>query len=219
MKIRFGVIVPQEGEQYENIKNIALKAEEFGFNSFWLNDHVYLSKQAWPDCLATLAGLCEVTKSIKLGTLVLSNTFRYPSVLAKTIATLDIISKGRIIFGIGAGWHREEHIAYGISFPSFPSSYTRIKMLKEAVKLIKRMWMEKETTFKGLFYSVNKAVCNPKPVQKPHPPILIGGCGDHLLKVVAEEANMCNFGGPLAPPGSPSDFIYVLKNFNINVAK
>jgi alkanesulfonate monooxygenase SsuD/methylene tetrahydromethanopterin reductase-like flavin-dependent oxidoreductase (luciferase family) len=120
------------------------------------------------------------------------NSFRNPSLLAKMSATLDNISGGRLEFGIGAGVQKKEHIAYG--FP-FSSSKTRIERLKEAVEIIKKMWTEEKATYKGKHYTIKDAVCEPKPVQKPHPPITIGGGGEKLtLRVTAQHADRYDWG-------------------------
>lgn len=142
--------------------------------------------------LATLAGL---TSRIKLGTLVTGIVYRYPSILAKIGATLDVLSKGRLFMGIGAAWNEEESKAYGIAFPK-PKE--RLQRLEEAVQIIQRMWTEKQVNFDGRFYTIRDAFCEPKPIQKPHPPILIGGAGEReTLRIVAKYADACNlFGSP-----------------------
>jgi len=106
-------------------------------------------------------------------------------------ATVDMISNGRLNFGIGAGWHEDEAAAYGIPFPK---AGIRVEMLDEALTIIRKLWTEDEATFKGKHYSVNKALCLPKPVQKPHPPILVGGGGNKMLRLIAKHANAWNSG-------------------------
>jgi len=128
---------------------------------------------------------------MRLGTLVLCNSHRYPSLTAKMAATLDIISNGRVILGIGAGWNESEHKAYGISWN--PSPWSRIEQMMEGVEIIKRMWTEEKPSYEGKYYKIKDAVCNPKPVQKPHPPIFIGGVGEKfMLRIVAKYANGWN---------------------------
>jgi alkanesulfonate monooxygenase SsuD/methylene tetrahydromethanopterin reductase-like flavin-dependent oxidoreductase (luciferase family) len=117
-----------------------------------------------------------------------------PTVLAKIASVLDVISHGRLEFGIGAGWYDHEYKAYGIPFEK---ASIRIERLEEAVQIVRKMWTEQSTTFHGTYYQVDRALNYPKPVQKPHPPILVGGEGDRLLKVVAKFADRCNFNGPL----------------------
>ncbi|UCE10656.1 MAG: LLM class flavin-dependent oxidoreductase, partial [Candidatus Thorarchaeota archaeon] len=127
----------------------------------------------------------------RIGTLTLCNSFRNPALIAKMAASLDVISNGRLLFGIGAGWKEHEYDAYG--YP-FPSGKIRLDQLEEAVQIIKRLWTEREATFKGKHYQIDSAFCSPKPIQKPHPPILVGGHGEkRTLKIVAEHADMCNF--------------------------
>jgi alkanesulfonate monooxygenase SsuD/methylene tetrahydromethanopterin reductase-like flavin-dependent oxidoreductase (luciferase family) len=117
-------------------------------------------------------------------------------------ATVDMISNGRLNFGIGAGWHEAEAKAYGIAFPR-PGE--RVEMVDEAITIIKKLWTGEEVTFKGKHYSVEKALCIPKPVQTPHPPILIGGGGDKMLRVIARHADAWD-GGFTSPEGFRKDF-------------
>jgi F420-dependent oxidoreductase-like protein len=156
-------------------------------------DHLIPSAKPSLEIWTLLSALAMETKSLRLGSLVVCNEFRYPSIVAKMAATLDVISQGRLEFGIGAGWNEEEFAAYGIPFPK---AAVRISRLKEAVQIIKKMWTEEKPSFQGKHYTVKNAICNPKPVQKPHPPIWIGGRGEQLLlKAVAELADGSNFSG------------------------
>lgn len=151
-----------------------------------------LEKMPILECWTTLSALSAVTERIRLGTMVSCNSFRNPSLLAKMGATLDNISEGRLELGIGAGVQKKEHIAYG--FP-FPSSKARIERLKEAVEIIKKMWTEEKASYKGKHYTIRDAVCEPKPLQKPHPPITIGGGGEKLmLRVTAQHADRYDWG-------------------------
>jgi F420-dependent oxidoreductase-like protein len=128
-----------------------------------------------------------------LGTLVTGNTYRHPSVLAKIGATLDVLSKGRLFMGIGAAWNEEEASAYGIPFP--PTG-ERMRRLEEAVQIIKAMWTQDRANFDGKYYHIRNAYCNPKPIQKPYPPIMIGGGGEReTLKIAAKYADACNIFG------------------------
>jgi len=208
--IRFGSFIPQGwlvelagcalGREFEAIKNVALECEALSFDSIWVYDHFITSPATTEACLeswATLSALATLTKKVGLGQLVTCNSYRYPSVLAKMGATLDVISRGRLNLGIGAGWYKLEYDAYGIPYPK---DSARIAQLREAVQIIKKMWTEDEPSFHGQYYTIDKAINSPKPVQKPHPPILIGGEGKKLtLRVVAELADRCNFGGPSTP--------------------
>jgi F420-dependent oxidoreductase-like protein len=150
-----------------------------------------LMLESWTT-LATLAGL---TSRIKLGTLVTGIVYRYPSILAKIGATLDVLSKGRLFMGIGAAWNEEESKAYGIAFPK---SKERLQRLEEAVQIIRRMWTQRQVNSDGRFYTIRNVLCEPKPIQKPHPPILIEGAGEReTLRIVAKYADACNlFGSP-----------------------
>src|SRR5919108_991930 len=186
----------------DSLKNLITKAENSGFDSFWVMDHFHQIQfvgrpeepmlEGWT-IISMLAG---ITSKIKLGTLVTGIIYRYPSVLAKVAATLDVLSKGRLFMGIGAGWNEEESLAYGISFTS---NQERMLRLEEAIQIIRKMWTEEPyASFNGKYYQIHNAYCNPKPIQKPSPPILVGGSGERkTLKIVAKYADACNlFGSP-----------------------
>jgi F420-dependent oxidoreductase-like protein len=142
----------------------------------------------------TISVLAGITSKIKLGTLVTGITYRHPSVLAKMGASLDVLSKGRLFMGVGAAWNQEESLAYGIPF--FPNK-ERLLRLEEAIRIIRKMWTEEPAaTFNGKYYQINNAYCNPKPIQKPSPPIMVGGSGERqTLKIVAKYADACNLFG------------------------
>jgi len=141
----------------------------------------------------TQAVVAGFTSKIKLGTLVTGNVYRHPSVLAKTGATLDVLSKGRLFMGIGAAWNEDEASAYGIPFPNLKE---RMRRLEEAVQVIRAMWTEDRASFEGRFYHLKDAYCNPKPIQMPHPPIMVGGSGEReTLKIAAKYADACNIFG------------------------
>ncbi|NHJ84123.1 MAG: TIGR03560 family F420-dependent LLM class oxidoreductase [Asgard group archaeon] len=194
--VKFGIqIEPQFGFEYKTIESIALEAEKQGYDSIWSSDHFFLdTKSEERFCLeawSLLSALAVATKKIHLGTLVTCNSYRYPALLAKIAATVDIISNGRLFFGIGAGWKEIEYNAYGIPFPSMK---TRLEQLEEALEIIKSLWTEPRTNYDGAHYTIKDALSAPKPVQKPHPPILIGGMGEKvLLRLVAKHADWCNF--------------------------
>jgi alkanesulfonate monooxygenase SsuD/methylene tetrahydromethanopterin reductase-like flavin-dependent oxidoreductase (luciferase family) len=144
-----------------------------------------------------ISALAAITEKIRLATLVTSVAYRNPALLAKMAAGVDIISGGRLTFGIGAGWFYQEYGQYGYEFPDRPA--VRIRQMEEALKLIKLMWTEPRATFYGKYFHVDEAILEPKPFQKPHPPIMIGGSGEQLtLRVLARHGNACNlFGDPL----------------------
>jgi F420-dependent oxidoreductase-like protein len=186
----------------DSLKMLITKAENTGFDSFWVMDHFHQIQfvgrpeepmlEGW-SVISMLAGL---TTKIKLGTLVTGIIYRYPSVLAKMAGTLDVLSKGRLFMGIGAAWNEQESLAYGISFPS---NQERLLRLEEAIQVIRKMWTEEpNASFEGKYYQIKNAYCNPKPMQKPSPPILVGGSGERkTLKIVAKYADACNlFGSP-----------------------
>jgi len=196
--------VPEGENQYKRVEQVAVEAEKLGFDSFWVMDHfiqipiVGSEQEPILEGWTTIAALAAKTSKIRLGTMVTSNVFRNPAHLAKMGATVDVISGGRLIMGMGAGYHQREFEGYGF----LPSSTRaeRIRRLEEAVQIIDKMWTEEAPDFQGRFYSISKAICNPKPIQKPRPPIMIGGGGEQLtLRVVARYADMCNlFGDPPA---------------------
>jgi len=207
--MRFGLQHPiftfdgKGGQIFKTLTARARSAEEGGFDSLWLMDHLLMipgvgkPEDPMPESWTTLSSLIGVTRKIRLGTLVTGNIYRNPALLAKMGATVDVLSRGRLFMGIGAGWFEEEAEAYGIPHYDVPG---RLKRLGEALQIIRGMWSENSFSFEGKFYNVNKAICMPKPVQKPHPPIMIGGDGEKtLLRLVAKYGDACNlFGGNAA---------------------
>ena len=188
----------------DSLKNLVIRAENTGFDSFWVMDHFhqipFIGKPEEPmlEGWTTISVLAGITTKIKLGTLVTGIIYRHPSVLAKIAATLDVLSKGRLFMGIGASYFEGESSAYGItSTDSFPSNQERLLRLEEAIQVIRKMWTEEPTaSFQGKYYQIHNAYCNPKPIQKPSPPILIGGSGERkTLKIVAKYADACNLFG------------------------
>jgi F420-dependent oxidoreductase-like protein len=200
-KLRFGVFLPfyafeaEEGKPlsyFDRVRDVVLECERLGYHSVWLDDHLMFGKRPVLECWTTLSALSSITARIRLGTMVLCNSYREPSLLAKMAATLDVISNGRLEFGIGAGVQENEHTAYGMTFPK-PS--VRIDRMKEAVEIMKKLWTEEKASYAGEYYRISEAVCEPKPVQKPHPPITIGGSGEKLtLKVTAQHADRFDWG-------------------------
>jgi F420-dependent oxidoreductase-like protein len=199
--MKFGVFLPfyafkSEEKQplapFNRVRDVVLECERLGYDSIWLDDHLMFGNNPALECWTTLSALASITAKIRLGTMVLCNSFRNPALLAKMAATLDVISNGRLEFGIGAGVARNEHEAYGITFPK---PHARIDRMKEAVEIIKKLWTEETASYEGKYYRTNGAVCEPKPVQKPHPPITIGGSGEKLtLKVTAQHADRYDWG-------------------------
>ncbi|MBN1245866.1 TIGR03560 family F420-dependent LLM class oxidoreductase [Candidatus Bathyarchaeota archaeon] len=195
-RIKFGVFLPfyafKAGEPFDRFRDAVLECERLGYDSVWLDDHLMFEKRSILECWTTLSALSALTSKIRLGTMVLCNGFRNPALLAKMAATLDVVSNGRLEFGIGAGTQEDEHEAYGIAFPK---PHARIDRMREAVEIIKKMWTQEKTSYQGRYYRTSGAVCEPKPVQKPHPPITIGGSGEKLtLKVAAQHADRYDWG-------------------------
>ena len=189
-------------EIFEEVKSKAQWAERHGFSWFSVMDHlIQIPNVGAPDepfmeGWTVLAALAAVTGKMRLATLVSSVGYRNPALLAKMAAGVDIISRGRLTLGIGAGWYREEYGQYGWEFPERPAR--RIHQMEEAVRLIKAMWTEGHAAFHGRYFRTDQAILEPKPVQKPHPPIMIGGSGEQFtLRAVARVGNACNiFGSP-----------------------
>jgi F420-dependent oxidoreductase-like protein len=174
------MIEGQEGVTWDQWVTLAAASEEFGFDALFRSDH-YLSfshpaERGTLDAWATISALASRTSRIRLGTLVSPVTFRHPSVLAKSVVTADHASGGRVELGMGAGWHEEEHTAYGFPFPPVPE---RFDILEEQVEIVHRLWDRKEdvVTFEGKHYQLQGCHALPKPLQHPHPPLIIGGQG------------------------------------------
>ena len=206
-KVKFGVQALQGMPDYSTLKKVTVECDRLGFDSAWIYDHLQFTYGPTLECWTVLAALTEATDRIRIGPLVTCNMFRYPSLLAKMAATVDAISNGRLNFGIGACWHETEAAAYGIPFPK---GGIRVDMLDEALTIIKKLWTGEEVTYKGKHYSVDKAVCLPRPVQKPHPPILVGGGGDKMLRLIAKHADAWN-SGFVAPEGFKEEIMRLEK--------
>lgn len=203
----FGMFIPQGWKmelasidgaqnQWNRAVEIAVRAEELGFDSLWVYDHFHNvprpAQEAVFECWTTIAAISQRTTRIRLGQMVGCNSYRNPGLLAKITSNIDVISGGRLEWGIGAGWYESEYKGYGFEFAK-PSD--RIGMLKETVEIVKSMWSQPETTYDGKYYKLSRANCDPKPLQKPNPPIWIGGGGEQLtLRVVAQHADVSNFG-------------------------
>jgi len=175
-----------------------------GLEGLWAPDHFMLGPHAEEfEVWTLLAALAERTDDVDLGPLVGSITYRNPALLAKMATTVDILSEGRVRLGLGAGWHAEEHRAYGYDFPDVG---TRIDMLEEGLQIVKSMFTEDEPTFNGDHYSIDGALNNPKPVQDPHPPIVIGGAGPRMLRLTAKYADEWNVEISGRARGPPIEF-------------
>lgn len=191
---------PDPAGIFEAVKAKAQWAETHGFAWFSVMDHlIQIANVGAPDepfveGWTVLSALAAVTERIRLATLASSVGYRNPAHLAKIAAGVDLISRGRLTLGIGAGWFAAEYRQYGWEFPPRPA--VRIRQMEEAVRLILAMWTDKRTTFHGKYFHAEDAILEPKPVQKPHPPVMIAGGGEQLtLRAVARLGDACNVGG------------------------
>ncbi|HXN04633.1 MAG TPA: LLM class F420-dependent oxidoreductase [Candidatus Acidoferrum sp.] len=187
---------------FDHVVMLASAAEKAGFDSVWVMDHFYQLPNIGPrtepmlEGYATLAGIAARTKRVRLGTLVTGVTYRNPAFLAKEVATLDVVSSGRAILGLGAAWNEDEHRGYGYDFPPVGE---RISRLEEALQICRAMFREEAPTFEGRYYRIHGALNFPRPVQPNGPPIMIGGGGEQrTLKLVAQYADMSNIFGDVA---------------------
>ena len=184
---------------------IARAVDDGGYSTLWVMDHFYQVRQGFGPAgdpmlegYTALAYLAALTRRVKLGLMVTSSFYRYPGVLVKTVTTLDVLSGGRAILGIGAGWDRLESAAMGVPFPD--SLNERMGRFEETLKIVKHMWSGDTRTFEGEYHRLEEPILSPMPLSKPHPPILIGGEGEkRTLKYVALYGDACNLhiGTPL----------------------
>jgi F420-dependent oxidoreductase-like protein len=208
LSLRFGCFVPQGWrmdlveiedpvEKFEAMTNVAKAADAGPWDSIWVYDHFHTvpktTMEATFECWTITATLVRDTSRVKVGQMVTCNGYRNPALLAKIASTIDVASHGRLFCGIGAGWHEEEWRAYGYGFPD---TRERMGMFREAVEIIHKMWTEEKPAFHGKYYSIDGPVNEPKGVQQPHIPLLIGGSGEQVtLKLVARFGDASNFGG------------------------
>ncbi|SEH84199.1 probable F420-dependent oxidoreductase, Rv1855c family [Mycolicibacterium rutilum] len=186
---------------YPVLERFWRSADELGFPAVWNYDHFYgLVDPTTPtlEGWTSLSAMAVVVRRARVGCLVSGVTYRNPAVLAKMAVTVDHISGGRLDFGIGAGWHEDEHRGYGIDFPS-PGE--RVAMVDEALTVIRRLWTEDTVDFDGRFYTLRGARCDPKPLQQPHPPIVVGASQPKMLAVAARHADEWNM-----PSTAPQDW-------------
>lgn len=205
--MKFGAFVPQgwrmdlvgvpAEEQWPTMLGVAQKIERLGYDTAWVYDHFHTvpepTQEATHECWTLMAALAAATDTVRLGQMCTCNSYRLPSYMAKVATTVDVISGGRLEFAIGAGWYEHEYLAYGYEYPR---AGIRLAQLDEAVQIIKKMWTEDEPTFEGKHYSVSGAINQPKPIQKPHPPLWIAGGGEKkTLRTVAKYGDYSNFAG------------------------
>jgi len=239
--MRFGAFVPQGWrldlvdipveEHWPTMTTVARAIEAAGFESAWVYDHFHtvpiatqeVTYEAW----TLMAALAAVTNTVRLGQMCTCNSYRQPSYLAKAAASIDVISGGRLEMGIGAGWYQAEYEGYGYEFAK---ASVRIGQLDEGIQIMKRMWTEDVVDFKGRHYTLEGAICRPKPLQQPHIPLWVAGGGEQLtLRTAARYAQYTNFGEDLGQfehksaileehcerEGTSYDSIVRSSNFNI----
>ena len=217
--MRFGAFVPQGWrldlvgidpvDHWDTMLGVARTIERTGFESLWVFDHFHttpvatqeVTYEAW----TLMSAFAAATETVRLGQMCTCNSYRLPSYLAKVAASVDVISGGRLEMGIGGGWYKEEYLAYGYDFPT---ASVRLGELDEAVQIMRMMWTEDEATIHGEHYSVDGAICRPKPVQDPHIPLWIAGGGEQMtLRTAAKYASYTNFGDDLAEFVHKSDVL------------
>lgn len=194
-KLSFGVKTAPQSTTYEAMKRVWLEADTVpSIEHAWLFDHFMpINGDLTGPCFegwSLLSAFAALTNRLRIGLMVTGNTYRHPTILANIGATVDVISGGRLDFGLGAGWNETEHSSYGI--PLYAPG-ERIRRFGEACEIIKRMWTETAPSFEGKYYQIHDAYCEPKPIQKPYPPFVIGGSGEKLtLRFVAQYADIWN---------------------------
>lgn len=185
------------GHPARELIQFAKNAEQQGFSSVYVPDHFaneppgsgQLDQSIVNEAISMLAAIAQATERVRVGGHVLCNLFRHPMVTAQAMATIDQLSNGRAILGIGAGWTKNEFDMSGVPFPDIKP---RLRMLDESTRVIKSLWSQERMTFAGEFYQLKDAFLTAKPVQKPHPPVLFGGSGKGLLRIAAREADIVN---------------------------
>jgi F420-dependent oxidoreductase-like protein len=197
--VQFGLFTGLTGITWAQLQQLWQHIEATGWDAAFVNDH-FMPIEPEPvadtlECWTALAGLALATTRLRLGTLVTGNTYRHPAILAKMSANVDIMSNGRLICGLGAAWQANEHQAYGIPFYTVGE---RLSRLEEACQVLLALWTQSRATFQGKYYQLDNAPLFPKPVQQPHPPLLIGGGGEQrTLRIAAKYADHWNvMGGP-----------------------
>ena len=203
--MKIGAFVPQgwrmdlnnlnPTDEWEIIKKSALKIENLGYESLWVYDHFHTvpspTIQPTYECWTLMSALSQITSSIRLGQMCTCNSYRNPAYLAKIAANIDVMSNGRLEFAIGAGWYDQEYKAYGYDYPS---NGTRLKMLEESLQIYIEMMTKDKATYNGKYYNIFEAINEPKPIQKPYPPLWVCGGGEKVtLKLLAKYGKYGNW--------------------------
>lgn len=214
--LRFGLKLSQQIHPIDAQRDAWKIADQAGFDHIWPFDHLIAlgADPAQPifDGWTILGAVAEATRRVRIGLNVTGNLYRHPGLLAKIAVTVDHLSSGRLEVGMGAAWNEPEFKMYGLPFPT---AADRIRMLDESISAMKLLWTEPRASFAGRFYQLTEAIAEPKPLQKPHPPIWIGGSGPkRTLRVVARHADVWN-----SSSGSPDDMKALLKILDDHCAK
>lgn len=194
---------PGEGTVFSGVADFARRLEDDGFDWFTVMDHLWQlpgvgqTDEPFLDAYTVLPAVAAVTDRMEVGALVTCPYYRNPAMLGRIMSSLDNVSGGRSVLGIGAGWYQDEFEAYGFEFPDVP---TRMSRLADTIQLVKAMWTEESpVSYDGEHHSISDLILEPKPIREPHPPVLVGGAGEQLtLRIVAEHADRCNV--PLVDP-------------------
>src|SRR5438309_2142036 len=194
-RLRIGIKHSGQDCTADELRSVWRVTDDAGFDHLWAFDHLASIGPGGPDRVvfegwAMLAAMAEATRRVRIGLLVTGNTYRHPGLLAKIATTVDHLSGGRLEFGLGAGWSELEHEMLGLEGLDH-----RVGRLSEALRVIKSLWTEERTTFAGRYYQLADAISNPKPVQRPHPPIWIGASGERMLRLAARHADVWNPSG------------------------
>jgi F420-dependent oxidoreductase-like protein len=197
--MRFGLFTSMSGQTWSGVLDLWRHLEATGWDIACVTDHFMPNTKeregAMLESWSTLSALAALVPRMRVGTIVLGNTYRHPAVVAKMAAQVDIISGGRLLLGLGAGWQENEHLAYGIPFYTLRE---RLERLDEACEVIRSLWTQRRSDFKGRYYRLSDAPLDPKPIQTPHPELMIGGGGERVtLRIAAKHADHSNiWGGP-----------------------
>jgi F420-dependent oxidoreductase-like protein len=199
--MRFGIMTGMNGARWQDMLDVWKFVDEVGYSTGWIPDHFYSgSANVFGECYegwSTVAAMALATRRLRVGTMVSGNTYRHPAVLANMVATIDHISNGRVELGMGGGWMKVEHDGYGIPLPS-PKE--RLDRLDEALTVMKLLLTERKSNFAGHYYQLADAICEPKPIQKPYPHLLVGGGGEkRTMRVAAKHVDEWN--GEVGPSG------------------
>jgi F420-dependent oxidoreductase-like protein len=197
--LRFGIKASGQDTTIDALRDVWRIADQAGFDHVWVFDHMASIGEGGPDRpvfdgWSLQAAIAVTTERVRLGCLVTGNTYRNPVLLAKMAVTVDHLSGGRLEFGIGAAWAEVEHRMYGVEGLDH-----RVGRLSESLQILRSLWTQPRTTFEGRYYRLQDAVCNPKPVQQPHPPIWLGAGGDRTLLLTARYADVWNPSGGSTP--------------------